>query len=48
MGGAGPKFERLVVNQMGEPIMATPVISEGMMIFRMQQHIVAVAESGGL
>ncbi len=40
---AGPEFERLAVNQMGEPIMATPAIAHGMMIFRMQEHIVAIA-----
>lgn len=41
---AGRQFERLAVNPMGEVIMATPALSQGMMIFRMQHHIVAVAE----
>ena len=40
---AGAEFERLTVNQMGEPLMATPAISDGMMIFRMQEHVVAIA-----
>jgi len=40
---AGSQFERLAVNQMGEPIMATPAIAQGMMIFRMQEHVVAIA-----
>jgi outer membrane protein assembly factor BamB len=40
---AGSQFERLAVNQMGEPIMATPAIAHGMMIFRMQEHVVAIA-----
>ena len=42
---AGPQFERLAVNPMGESIMATPAISEGMIIVRMQHTVVAVAES---
>ena len=42
---AGPQFERLAVNPMGEVIMATPAISEGMILVRMQHHVVAVAES---
>ncbi len=40
---AGPEFERLAVNPMGEPLMATPAISHGMMIFRTQEHVVAIA-----
>ncbi|HJO05018.1 MAG TPA: PQQ-binding-like beta-propeller repeat protein [Acidobacteriota bacterium] len=40
---AGPEFERLAVNQMGEPLMATPAIAPRMMIFRMQEHVVAIA-----
>ena len=42
---AGPQFERLAVNPMGEVIMATPAISEGMILVRTQHHVVAVAES---
>ena len=42
---AGPQFERLAVNPMGELIMATPAISEGMILVRTQHHVVAVAES---
>ena len=42
---AGPEFERLAVNPMGEAILATPAISEGMIIVRMQHTVVAVAES---
>ena len=42
---AGPQFERLAVNPMGEVIMASPAISEGMILVRMQHHVVAVAES---
>jgi len=41
---AGPQFERLAVNKMGEVIMATPAISQGLLVFRMQHHVVAIAE----
>jgi outer membrane protein assembly factor BamB len=42
---AGPTFERLSVNKMGEVIMATPAISSGMIIVRTQHHVFAIAES---
>ena len=41
---AGPEFERLAVNQMGEALMATPAITDGMIVFRMEHHVVAIAE----
>jgi outer membrane protein assembly factor BamB len=41
---AGPQFKLLAVNPMGEICMATPAISEGMLLFRTQGHLVAVAE----
>ena len=41
---AGPEFERLAVNQMGEALMATPAITDGMIVFRMENHVVAIAE----
>ena len=40
---AGPTFERLAVNPMGELMMATPAISDDMMVIRTQHHVVAVA-----
>ena len=39
---AGPRFEQLATNPMGEVMMATPAISQGMIIFRTQHHVVAV------
>jgi outer membrane protein assembly factor BamB len=42
---AGPKHELLSVNQMGEVLMATPAISDGMLIVRGVNHVFAVAES---
>ena len=41
---AGPSFEQLAVNPLGEVTMATPAISEGTMFFRTRGHLVAVAE----
>src|SRR5262249_1369594 len=39
---AGPSFERLPVNAMGEVCMATAAISEGTLFFRTQKHLVAI------
>jgi outer membrane protein assembly factor BamB len=41
---AGPKFEVLAVNSVGEICMATPAIAEGTLFFRTQGHLVAIAE----
>lgn len=39
---AGPAYELVAVNRMGEPLMATPAISDGAIILRAQQHVFAV------
>ena len=39
---AGAKFELLAKNRMGEVCMATPALSEGVLYFRTQGHIVAI------
>lgn len=39
---AGPEFEVLAENEMGEVCMATPAISEGALVFRTRGHVVAV------
>ncbi len=39
---AGPKFEILAKNPMGEVCMASPAISAGVLYFRTQSHLVAV------
>lgn len=39
---AGPVYELLATNQMGEPLMATPAVSDGIILIRGQQHIFAV------
>lgn len=41
---AGPQFEVLSQNSMGEVCMATPAISEGSLFFRTQGHVVAIRE----
>jgi hypothetical protein len=42
---AGRTFEKPIINEIGEPILATPAISGNMLIIRTQNHLVAVAES---
>lgn len=39
---AGPRYELVSVNRMGEALMATPAISDGLLIVRGQQHLFAV------
>ncbi len=41
---AGPQFQLLATNPMGEICMATPAISEGLLYFRTQGQIVAIGE----
>lgn len=41
---AGPKFELLATNPMGEVLMATPAIVDGMVIVRGRQHVFAIGE----
>jgi hypothetical protein len=41
---AGPKFELLATNSMGQALMATPAISDGMIILRAQGYVYAIAE----
>ena len=42
---AGPAFEVLSRNAMGEVCMASPAISEGVIYFRTRSHVVAVSAS---
>ena len=41
---AGPTFERLAENPLGEVCMATPAISGNLLLFRTQSHLIAVGE----
>lgn len=42
--GAGPHFELLAVNELGETCMATPAVSAGRLFFRTRGYVVAVGE----
>jgi outer membrane protein assembly factor BamB len=42
---AGPVFELLATNPLREIVMATPAISEGMLLFRTRGHVVAVGQA---
>ena len=41
---AGPQFKVLATNPLGEACMATPAVSEGILFFRTQGHLVAIAD----
>lgn len=41
---AGPQFQLLATNSMGEVCMATPAISDGVLYFRTQSHLAAIRE----
>jgi outer membrane protein assembly factor BamB len=41
---AGPAFELLATNSLGEVAMATPAISEGALIFRTRGHLLSIGE----
>jgi outer membrane protein assembly factor BamB len=39
---AGPEFKVLATNSLGENCMATPAISAGVLLFRGQDHVIAI------
>lgn len=41
---AGPRFEVIARNELGESCMATPAISEGTLFFRTRGHVMAIGE----
>ena len=41
---AGPEFELLGENELGETCMATPAISDGALFFRARSHLIAISE----
>jgi len=43
---AGPEFRELAVHDFGEPLMATPAISEGVLFVRTPSRLIALANSG--
>jgi outer membrane protein assembly factor BamB len=44
---AGPVFEQLAENTLGEVAMATPAISDGMLFFRTRGHLIAIDRPAG-
>ena len=42
---AGPKFELLAVNPLGDPCMATPAISDGMIFVRTQHYLFGIGRT---
>ena len=43
---AGPKFELLAVNLLGDPCMGTPAISDGMIFVRTQHYLFGIGRKG--
>ncbi|UCE60682.1 MAG: PQQ-binding-like beta-propeller repeat protein [Phycisphaerales bacterium] len=41
---AGPEYEVLAANRMGEPCLATPAITDGMIFIRTTKHLFAIGE----
>jgi hypothetical protein len=41
---AGPAYELLAENDLGEICMATPAITDGIIFFRTVNHLIAVAK----
>ena len=41
---AGPEYELLATNELGEIVMANPAISNGMLVIRTQGHVYGIAE----
>ena len=41
---AGPTFELLATNKMDEVVMATPALSDGMLIVRGLNHVFGIGE----
>ena len=39
---AGPAYELMTLNDMGAPVLSTPAISEGRLLFRTPQHLMAI------
>ena len=43
---AGPAYQPIGVSPLGEPCLASPAISDGVIYFRTQRHLVAIGEKG--
>ena len=42
---AGPKYELLAKNSVGEPVLASPALAGNLLIVRGAKHLFAIAES---
>lgn len=40
---AGPQFELLATNRLGEVAMASPALAEGVVYFRTRDHVIAIS-----
>jgi hypothetical protein len=45
---AGAEYQLLTTNPMDEVVMATPAISDGLLVVRTQNHLVGIAEGAKL
>ena len=43
----GPDLNEIAVNELGETLMATPAISDGVIYFRVRRHLIAVGPGSG-
>ncbi len=43
---AGPEYRELAVNDVGEPLLATPAVSEGLLLVRTPRRLLALAANG--
>lgn len=44
---AGPEYEELAVHDFGEPLMATPAVSEGVLFIRTPSKLIALSKGAG-
>lgn len=44
---AGPEYRELAINDFGEPLMATPAVSEGTLLVRTPSRLIALANTAG-
>ena len=42
---AGPEYRELAINDFGEPLMATPAVSEGTLLVRTPSRLIALANT---
>ena len=43
---AGPRYKLLAVNEVGDTVLATPAISDGMLFVRGQHHLFGIGRPG--